>query len=244
MKLPGFYDIFQKRWEEFQTIWVYSDPHFDDEELTAGVSGRPSADELVERINKCVGKRDAIIFLGDIGNVEYVKRIKGYKILVMGNHDAGASNYKRVEKTLYYDEEKYTEEESLAAAKEEYSGYKIEYYGEHHDFHRPFVTHSIHVDNHLFDEVYEGPLMVGEKILLSHEPINIPWAYNLHGHDHSGKNTSQSIKTHYNCCSDVIDYDPVHLGKLLFKVGISKNIQSVHRATIDKATERKKKRNK
>ena len=35
-----------------------------------------------------------------------------------------------------------------------------------------------------FDEIYSGPLIISEKIILSHEPGEVPWALNIHGHDH------------------------------------------------------------
>lgn len=243
MKLPSFYDIFRDKWGEFQTIWIYSDPHFNDPDLEAGVPNRPSAQEQVDRINKCVGKNDAIIFLGDIGDVNYLRKVKGYKVLLTGNHDGGATKYKRVRECVYYDGEKMTEQEAHQKVYKQYpreEGWTCSFLGEHHDFHRPFITYDFLVDNKLCDEVYEGPVMVSEKLLLSHEPISVSWAYNIHGHDHAGKNTEKSIQTHYNCCSDVINYTPVHLGNLL-KSGICRNIQSVHRQTIDRATERRKK---
>lgn len=30
--------------------------------------------------------------------------------------------------------------------------------------------------------MYEGPLCVSDKIILSHEPLNIPYMLNIHGH--------------------------------------------------------------
>ena len=63
----------------------------------------------------------------------------------------------------------------------------------------------------LFDEIYDGPLLIAEKILLSHEPVyGLPWCLNIHGH-----------------------------GKLI-KGGILSDISSIHRITIDQATEEKK----
>ena len=90
-------------------------------------------------------------------------------------------------------------------------------------------------DNHLFDEVYEGPLFVSEKILLSHEPIDSPYALNIHGHDHS-KHTYNDDR-HLNVCAENIDYTPVSL-KDIINSGILKKIDSIHRVTIDTATER------
>ena len=172
-------------WSEVGTVWLYSDTHFGDKELAAGHPGRPSDDEQVRLINSKVGKKDTLIILGDVGNLEFARQLRGYKILIMGNHDSGASNYHEV-----------------------------------------------------FDEVYEGPLFVGERLLLSHEPIELPFVLNIHGHDHMGKKHN---KNHFNVCSDVIGYMPVNMNQLM-KSGILSHIDSIHRETIDGATERKRKR--
>ena len=88
----------------------------------------------------------------------------------------------------------------------------------------------------VFDEVYEGPVMLGERLILSHEPLDVEWAYNIHGHDHSSR---QKTFTQYNVCCDANCYTPLHLNKFL-KEGHLKHIKSVHRQTIDTATQRKK----
>jgi calcineurin-like phosphoesterase family protein len=183
MALPGVYKIFNDRWCN-QTVWIISDLHFGDEDLRAGIPNRPSDEELIKRINAKVGRKDTLIVLGDVGDIEFAKQLRGYKVLVCGNHDVGHTIYEEI-----------------------------------------------------FDEVYSGPVMIGEKLLLSHEPIQIPWATNLHGHDHQGAKR----KGCYNFCADVIGYEPVNLNQLL-KSGIYKDVESIHRTTIDKATERKKKR--
>lgn len=182
MALPGVYKIFTDKWVG-QTTWIISDPHFGDEDLRAGIS-RPSDEEMVRKINAKCGRKDVLICLGDVGDIEYAKQLRGYKILICGNHDAGATNYEGV-----------------------------------------------------FDEIYTGPLMIGEKLLLSHEPVPAPWYLNLHGHDHMGNKHKGCI----NCCLDINDYEPINMNQLL-KAGIYKDIESIHRITIDGATERKKKR--
>ena len=186
MNLPGVYDTFNKLWNDYQTVWIISDLHFNEEDLKAGFPNRPSDDELVKRINAKVGRRDVLLILGDCGDLEYVKQLRGYKVLVAGNHDCGLTKHKEI-----------------------------------------------------FNEVYEGVLAIGEKLLLSHEPIEVPWATNFHGHDHAG----HGRKGCYNFCADVIGYDPVNLNQFL-KSGIYKDVESVHRITIDKATVRAKKRGK
>ena len=184
MNLPGVYKLFNDRWSEYQTCWIISDPHFSEEDLRAGIPGRPSDEELVRHINAKVGRKDVLICLGDVGNIEFAKKLRGYKILICGNHDVGHTVYEEV-----------------------------------------------------FNEVYSGPVIIGEKLLLSHEPVPAPWYCNIHGHDHAGHKRKGCI----NCCLDVIGYEPINMNQLL-KSGIYKDIESIHRITIDGATERKKKR--
>jgi calcineurin-like phosphoesterase family protein len=191
MAIAGMYDLFNEKWCK-QTIWLISDTHFGDEDLRAGIPDRISDDEIVKRINAKVGRKDTIIHLGDVGDVEYIKKLRGYKILICGNHDAGATNYEGI-----------------------------------------------------FDEVYTGPLMVGEKLLLSHEPVDIPWAFNIHGHDHAGTGR----KNHLNCCIDAhkkqfgLEWEPINMNQIM-KTGLLSKTESIHRITIDDATERKNKRGK
>lgn len=185
MALPGVYKIFNDRWAG-QTVWCISDTHFGDKDLRAGMPNRPSDEELVRRINAKVGRKDTLIVLGDVGDIEFAKKLRGYKVLICGNHDAGATNYEEV-----------------------------------------------------FDEVYTGPLMIGEKLLLSHEPMSLPWTVNFHGHDHAGTQRRGC----YNFCIDVINYEPINLNQFL-KSGIYKDTKSVHRITIDCATKRARKRGK
>jgi hypothetical protein len=66
----------------------------------------------------------------------------------------------------------------------------------------------------------------------------IPWAFNFHGHNHAQKKDAPG---HMNVCADVLGYVPAHLNSLL-NGGIAKNIYTIHRETIDGATERKRKR--
>ena len=186
MNLPGIYDIFNKAWDGYQTVWIISDTHFGDADLRAGMSDRPSDEELVRRINAKVGRKDVLIIRGDIGDIEFAKQLRGHKVLVMGNHDAGRTNFEAV-----------------------------------------------------FDEIFEGPVMLGEKLILSHEPIQVPWATNFHGHDHAGAKR----KGCYNFCADVIGYEPINMNQLL-KSGIFKDTESIHRTTINLATKRAKRRKK
>ena len=122
MMRKHLYEIFAAKWLRGGSVWFYSDPHFADSEMVSIRKNYISDEEQIKRINSKLGKNDTIIILGDVGDVTFVSKIRGYKVLIMGNHDKGASNY-------------------------------VDY----------------------FDEVYEGCLMISDKIILSHEPIaNLP----------------------------------------------------------------------
>ena len=189
MKLPQLYDIFREKWEQFQTAHIISDTHFGDKELQANIKDRPKDEDYIRLINSKVGKNDLLICLGDVGDIECARKLKGYKILIAGNHDAGLSNYREV-----------------------------------------------------FNEVYAGVLVVGEKLILSHEPVDVPWAFNIHGHAHHGEPMSDN--QHFNVCGEARKcYEPVNLNQFM-KAGFMSKIQTIHRDVIDKATKRARKRDK
>lgn len=82
-----------------------------------------------------------------------------------------------------------------------------------------------------FDEIYDGPLFVADRILLSHEPIyGLSWCINLHGHTH--RLVNKELETHICICQNVINYSPINLGKII-KDGVLANIENIHRLTID-----------
>ena len=182
--IQALYPPFQ-HWSEQGTIWLYSDTHFGDQELKRGFPNRPDDDAHVRQINQKCGRNDTLILLGDVGDIEFVRKLKGYKILVCGNHDVGHTAYETV-----------------------------------------------------FQEVYNGPLFISARILLSHEPIDLPFAFNIHGHDHANKELDAQ---HLNVCSDVIDYTPVNFNRLI-KSGVLSSIPTIHRITIDEATARTSRR--
>ena len=180
------YEPFKTELSAEGTVWLYSDPHFEsDEDLKVAFPNRPSAEEQVKMINSKVGKNDHLLLLGDVGNIEWARKIRGHKWLICGNHDAGYTQYTDV-----------------------------------------------------FDRVFAGPLMIGEKIILSHEPLAINWAFNIHGHTHL---LSKNRPGHLCVCSDVINYTPINFNQFV-KSGRLKEITPIHRITIDEATKRARKR--
>ena len=231
--IAGLYKIFD-HWHKEGALFIYSDPHFNDADLKAGIE-RPDAEELVKLINSKVGRKDTIIILGDIVDIEPVKKIRGYKVLIMGNHDSGRTNYERKTWSMKFDKEQYQRDEAMLEMQRMYPGCRYTI-SEGYQLHSPFEYWKVVADNQLFDEVYEGPLMIGEKLILSHEPIDVPWAFNIHGHDHVG----YKRKNHMNVCADVIGYIPVNMNRVM-KSGAMAHVETIHRDTIDKAIERKRK---
>lgn len=236
--IDSLYKPFQK-WSEKGTIWIFSDPHFDDEDLVNVYDDRPSADELVRRINSKVGKNDTFICLGDVGSLSYVPFLRGNKVLIMGNHDAGRTLYERKVWTARYHCSEYTKNEALNKMKILHPNCKYTIRKEI-SFSHPFEVWVVEADNQMFSEVYEGPLMVSQKLLLSHEPIDCAgWAFNIHGHIHARSHKNDNC--HYNVCADCHNYLPLNLNQFL-KSGALSKISSIHRQTIDEATARCKKR--
>ena len=215
---------------------MISDTHFGDKDIQKAFPNRPSDEELVKLINSRVGRKDVLWILGDCGDIEYVKKLRGYKILLLGNHDTGVSNYQRQKWIKKFDKDKFQKDEAIAEMKRLYPGCSYTIF-EGYDFHAPFEYWEIKADNKLFDMVFSGPVMLGPKILLSHEPLDISWAFNIHGHDHAGAKR----KGHLNVCADVIGYTPINFNQFL-KSGAFSKVQTVHRKTIDLATKNRKKR--
>ena len=235
--IKGLYKPFE-HWGE-NTCWIISDTHFDDPDLIHPYPDRPTAAEQVKLINSKVGKNDTLIILGDIGNIEWVRQLRGYKILVMGNHDASASSYKRQIFKQKFDKTQYQKHEALEEMKRLYPdrAYSII---DVYDFVAPFDYWEVSADNRLFDEVFAGPVLIGEKLILSHEPIeNCDWCFNIHGHTHDRNIVNDDY--HFNVCADVINYTPINFNKWMKEGHLSK-VKSLHRQTIDEATARRKRR--
>ena len=245
--LPQLYKTFQD-WSAKGSVWVYSDPHFGDSDCKIMDPNWITPEEQVKKINDKVKKGDTLILLGDIGNPEYIKKIKaGYKVLIAGNHDAGLTNYK---KTITHEIReivvKYTTEEQyekdIVIMRKSFYKYLCEKYPyakisiqERYEFHSPFHFFDATIDDNLFDEVYGGPLFIGEKILLSHEPIDLPFGLCIHGHCHSVKGFYDGGNK-FNVCSNTIGFEPINLSEII-KAGFLKRVETIHRLTIDKASE-------
>lgn len=186
--ITTLYKCFQ-HWSEKGSVYIISDTHFDD--LDRNKMGYEISNfDQYQILYKTIHKNDTLIHLGDVGNPRYLLDVKGYKVLIKGNHDQGRKSI------------------SQMAVDPDHRAWE--------DF---------------FDEVYDGPLIIAPKIILSHEPIDVTWALNIHGHDHSG----HSDMYHLNLAPPKAGYRPLNLGELIKKRGLS-YIEDIHRQTIDYAT--------
>lgn len=177
--IKSLYPKFQS-WADKGAIWIISDPHFDDPDCKIMDSDWPSPQEYIDNIKPKIGKHDTLICLGDVGNPEYFNRFNCYKVLITGNHDAGATTYEDV-----------------------------------------------------FDEVYNGPLFIADRILLSHEPIYglEDICINIHGHVHCAPVVSDG--SHLNLAADNICWRVINLG-LLIKEGLLSETKNYHKKTLEK----------
>lgn len=202
--INSLYDIF-KHWSARGSVYIISDPHFGDSDCKYMDPNWPDPEEYLKKINSKVHKNDTLICLGDCGDLDYIARIKaGYKVLITGNHDdKGLSKYKKAGKEIFI--EQIDELRAICELR----------------------------DNHLFDEVYDGPLFIADRILLSHEPIYglEEMCMNIHGHCHDW--TGQ--KGHLCIAANIIGYEVLSLGELI-KEGLLSNTKNYHRITIDKAS--------
>lgn len=90
----------------------------------------------------------------------------------------------------------------------------------------------------LVSEYYDGFLIVGPKILLSHEPFPTPYMINFSGHNHNGPHIQNGI---INTCIDVMNYKVLNLNQFV-KSGKLKECKNIHQETVDKATIKARKR--
>lgn len=185
--IQSLYEPF-KKWSEQGSVWLISDPHFDDLDCKLMNENWITPEEHINILNKNIHKNDTLVCLGDCGNLERFKELKCQNlILIKGNHDdKGNSRY-----TPY------------------------------------------------FKEIYSGALFISSQILLSHEPVyGLKFCCNIHGHEHNGVQdyTDREGGKHLNIASDVIQWQPINLGKLI-KCGLIAELPTIHRITIDKAIE-------
>ena len=214
--ISSLYPPFQK-WSQKGSVWLYSDPHFGDWESYTfrGLTSNKTKEELdqfqINNINKVVHKCDTIIFLGDIGDPVPLKNIKGYKVLITGNHDKGASVYKD-----YFDEIYtgcLTISDKIILSHEPIKDCQTFFFNIHGHDHsgQDFIEYVL--------KDYDADMSL----------------------DSMTKNYLNSIKKYklnrLNVCAEWINYTPVNL-KEIINVGILAPISTIHRDYLDNINEK------
>jgi len=74
-----------RHWSNNGSVWLISDTHFDDPDTIIMAPEWVTPAEQIEIINKLVYPNDTFICLGDVGNPEWVKKLRcKYKVLLLG----------------------------------------------------------------------------------------------------------------------------------------------------------------
>ena len=97
--INSLYPVFRRSWSEKGSVWIISDTHFADSDCKLMDPKWIAPEEQVNILKSCIGKYDTLIHLGDVGDPEYLKNVKGYKVLIMGNHDQSITKFQP-----YFDE--------------------------------------------------------------------------------------------------------------------------------------------
>ena len=201
-----------KKWSENAAVWLYSDPHFGDFESYTfrGLITAKTKEELdkfqVDRINNFVNKNDTIIFLGDIGDPTPLKKIKGHKVLITGNHDRGAAYYKE-----YFDEIYtgcLTISDRIILSHEPIEGCP------------PFLF-NVHGHDHNGTDFKEYVFRDCDAVSSEKMTINALAA------------AKQYKLNRFNVCAEWINYQPVAL-KDIINSGVLSNIPTIHRDYLNK----------
>ena len=97
--IKSLYPCFQ-HWSEKGGVYLVSDTHFDDSDRKL-MGYNISNEDQFYLLNDTCHKNDTLIHLGDIGKLEYIKKLKCYKVLIMGNHDQSIQKMQEVFNEVY-----------------------------------------------------------------------------------------------------------------------------------------------
>ena len=95
----SLYPCFQ-HWSEKGAVYLVSDTHFEDLDRKFMRYFISNEDQWYILNNTC-HKNDTLLHLGDVGNLEYIKRLKCKKVLIMGNHDQSIERMEEVFDEVY-----------------------------------------------------------------------------------------------------------------------------------------------
>ena len=97
--IKSLYPCFQ-HWSELGAVYLVSDTHFKD--LDRKFMGyHISNEDQWYLLNDTCHRFDTLVHLGDVGNLDYIKRLRCHKVLIMGNHDQSIEKMKEVFDEVY-----------------------------------------------------------------------------------------------------------------------------------------------
>lgn len=97
--IKSLYPCF-KHWSKEGGVYLVSDTHFKD--LDRDYMGYfISNEDQFYLLNDTCHKNDTLIHLGDVGDLEYIKKLRCYKVLIMGNHDQSIEKMEEVFDEVY-----------------------------------------------------------------------------------------------------------------------------------------------
>lgn len=97
--IKSLYSCFQ-HWSELGGVYLISDTHFKD--LDRKIMGyHISEEDQFYILNDTCHKNDTLIHLGDVGDLNYIERLKCHKVLIMGNHDQSITKMEKVFDEVY-----------------------------------------------------------------------------------------------------------------------------------------------
>lgn len=89
-------------------VYFISDMHFDD--INILVYSRPQFlnikemnDLIIKNWNEKINDEDTVYIVGDVGNIDYLEKLNGKKIIITGNHDNAEEIVKRYPDIKVYD---------------------------------------------------------------------------------------------------------------------------------------------
>lgn len=99
--IKTLYKTFQ-HWSEKGSVYIFSDPHFADNDCHIMNPNWILPEEQITIINSTVCKNDYLILLGDIGDETWISKIKTkHLVLITGNHDKGNAIYEPYFEEIY-----------------------------------------------------------------------------------------------------------------------------------------------
>ena len=97
--IKSLYPCFQ-HWSELGAVYLVSDTHFKDLDREP-MGYHISNEDQWYLLNDTCHRFDTLVHLGDVGDLDYIKRLRCHKVLIMGNHDQSIEKMEEVFDEVY-----------------------------------------------------------------------------------------------------------------------------------------------